>query len=113
MVVERVLLGLVTEAAKPCDGVRVRGVVELERVVHVHAAAPASDADLRPPEPDARAGSRHHPGALAVVAPGDQRKAQHVHVEPEGAVEIDDLEHELAHTGNRDRRVGRGYVRHT
>jgi hypothetical protein len=84
------------KAAKARDRVVVRAVVEVERIVEMHAAASAGDADLRPPQTDARAGACHQPCSFSVLTPRDHRQAEHLGVEPERAGEIDDLQHDLA-----------------
>ncbi len=94
------LLRLVPVLAKARDRAVVVLAGKVHRVVHVDAAAAAGEPDLRPPETDARAVARHHPDRLALHPALDDRKAEHLRVEPLGRGEVDDLEHELADTGD-------------
>jgi glutamate/tyrosine decarboxylase-like PLP-dependent enzyme len=95
-------LRLVAMQAQALDcRVEVR-IVDVHGKVDVHAAAPLGDPDLRSPEPDARSGSGHHPDRVAVCPAQDHGKAEHPCVEALGSVEVEHLEDELAHSGDRD-----------
>src|SRR4051812_1959442 len=59
------LLDLLAERAETLDSRLVVGLGDVHREVHVHAAAAPEQADLRLPESDSRAISRHHPDRLA------------------------------------------------
>jgi RimJ/RimL family protein N-acetyltransferase len=88
--------------AEPLDrsiesvGRHVHGVVDMD------STATAGQADLRPPEADARPISGHDPDRLAILPPLDDRKAEDVDIEPLCGREVDDLEHELVDAGDRD-----------
>ena len=101
-VAEVVLLRLVAMRAES----RERGLVVLggnvHRVVGVHASSTAGQADLRPPQADARAVSGHDPDGLPILPALDDRKAEHLGIEPLGSREVNDLEHELVDAGDRD-----------
>src|SRR5207302_2673065 len=88
--------------AQPGDGGVERVLRDLEGKVDVLAAAAARDADLRPPEADARAVAGHHPDRLPLRPPLHDRQPENAVVETLGGCEILDFEHELAHARDGD-----------
>jgi catechol 2,3-dioxygenase-like lactoylglutathione lyase family enzyme len=99
---EVVHLGLLSVLAEPLHRVVERFGRHVHRVVNVHAASTAGQADLRPPEADARTVAGHDPDGIAILPALDDGKAEHVGIEPLGCREVDDLEHELVDAGDRD-----------
>ena len=105
--VEGLLVHLEPVAAKTVDGSLVVGVRQVQGVMDVHPSPPASDSDLRTPEPDPRALAGHHPDGLAALPALDHGQAESFRVEAHGFLEVDDLEDELVDAGDGDA------VRHT
>ncbi len=99
---EIVNFNLLPLRAEPLDRSVERVGRDVHREVDVHAASAAGQADLRPPKADARAVSGHDPDGLPLLPALDDRKAQHLGVEPLGGREVHDLEHELVDAGDRD-----------
>src|SRR5215211_524768 len=96
------LLDLLAALAQPRHGGVVVLLGDLHREVNVQSAAAARQADLRPPQADARALAGHHPDRLAVGPALHHRQAEHAGVELLRRLEIHDLQYQLRHAGDRD-----------
>ena len=70
--------------------------------MNVHPAAAAGDPELRSPQADPRQRPGHHPDAPAFLPTVDDREPEDAGVERLGSLEVDDLQHELAHPADRD-----------
>jgi hypothetical protein len=69
--------------------------------VDVHAASAARNPHLRPPEADPRA-TGQHPDGVAMLPALDDRESEQLRIEALGPLEVEDVEHELVHSGRGD-----------
>src|SRR5215211_3279507 len=97
ILLEDLLLDVEPVSTQALDRRVVALVGQVHGVVDVDAAATAREADLRSPETDARPLARHDPDGVAMVPPLDERQPEHLRVEANRLLEVDDLEHELVH----------------
>jgi catechol 2,3-dioxygenase-like lactoylglutathione lyase family enzyme len=99
---EVVHLELLSMLAEPLDRRVERVRWDVHRVVDMHAASTAGQADLRPPEADARAIAGHDPEGLPLLPALDDGETEYIGVEMLRRRQVDDLEHELVDAGDRD-----------
>jgi hypothetical protein len=95
-----VLADVLALGAQVLDGAVVALLGDVHGEVHVDAAAPARQSDLRAPQADPRAVAGHDPDRLALGPALDHRQAEDTRVEALGGFEVDDLEDELADAGH-------------